>query len=280
MNLPSYILVTVLSLAASNACAAATLFTDRSLFFQQNTRLTAEDFSEPVGSIGFPGPLDASTGNAEIDPGDIANGLSVDTTPAFANNLYLGVPPLGGRVANTIGNNNHFTTLEFDFIGLDVTAIGLDVYGFNGSSNISAEVFCATGLILSATIDMASAASPSFFGVVAESNCISRIELTRDEDINSFVNVYEIHFGPSGLIGESGSILSHIAAGPAPDTVIICWTSENGVTYALDRAAAFTGDVYVQMTNGLATTPPLNIFTANTVNIPSANFRVRSELSP
>ena len=269
---------TALCLAASNA-NAATLFMDRVLFFEQNSRLAKEDFSEPVNSIAFPGPLDAATDNAEINPGDIVNGLSVDAVPAFADNLFLGVPPAGGRIANSIGNNNQLSTLAFDFVGLNVTAFGIDVYGFGGSTNIDVKVFGPTGLVISTTIDMGSAAAPNFVGLVAESNSVSRIELIRN-DFNSFINVYEIHFGPSGLIGESGSIISKISPGPAPDTVELQWTSENGVTYAVDRASASTGDAYVEATNGLSSTPPLNFFTANATNIPSSNFRIRATPIP
>ncbi len=275
----SYYLTMVLVAWALIPARAATSFTDRITFFEQNTRLAIEDFSEPTNSFAFPGPLDASTSNAEINPGDISNGFSIDTVPAFADNLFLGVPPLGGRLTNTIGNNNQLTTLRFDFAGLDVTAFGLDVYGFGGSTNISVEVFCATGLIVAATINMASAASPSFFGVVAESSSVSRIELTRN-DFNSFINVYGIHFGPFGIIGDSGSILSKPAVSPAPDAVVLRWTSENGVTYSVDRASAATGDVYVETTNGLASTPPLNTFAVNTVSIPSSNFRIRAQVDP
>jgi len=279
MMLRSHFLTMVLASAALNSSPAASLFTDRDLFFEQNTRLATENFSGPTNSISFFGPLDASTGNAEINPGNIVEGLSVDTDPAFGKNLFLGVPPAGGRLANTIGNNNHSATLQFDFDELAATACGLDLYGFFGTANIVVDIYSPTGLLCTSIVNIGSAANPSFLGVVTESNTVSRVELSR-EDLSFFINVYEIHFGPSRMIGDSAPTMTRVSAGPTQHTVVVRWTSEEGPTYTLDWATASTGDAYVVITNGLAATPPLNNVIVDTLNIPYASFRVRAQVIP
>ena len=272
-------LVVIFSAANCMPATGVTLFTDRSQFFQQNTRLAKEDFSEPGKSIAFPGPLDAFTDNTEVDPGHIIRGLTVDTIPAFVNNLFLGASPVGGRHANTIGNNNQFSTLQFEFAVLNATAVGMDVYGFGGTTNIHVDIFSPTGQIGSATMGMSSPSSPGFLGVQVERNTISRLEFSRNA-FDSFVNVYEFHAGPSGIIGESGSIMTQVSRNSSPDTVLVRWTSENGVRYALDRATAKTGNSYVEFMNRVFATPPQNELMVDVKNIPFANFRVRAMADP
>ena len=268
-------LVVIFSAANCMPATGVTLFTDRSLFFQQNTRLAKEDFSGPGKSIAFPGPLDASTDNTEVDPGHVIPGLTVDTIPAFVSNLFLGASPVGGRYANTIGNNNQFSTLQFEFAVLNATAVGMDVYGFGGTTNIHVDIFSPTGQIASATIDMSSAEAPGFLGVQVESNTISRIEFSRNA-FNSFVNVYEFHVGPSGLIGDSGPVMAKVTGGASSDTAVIRWTGEVGMRYSLDRAIASTDDTFVEIVSDLAATPPLNGFVVDARSVPYAKFRVRA----
>ena len=188
---------------------AQTYYTDRVSFDAANPGLALEDFNEAtlVSSTAVTAPLDKFSNNVNFTPGQIKDGLRINTVGTapnefFVNNSY-GNPFDSTTVVTTNYSSN---SADLSFYNDNVTSVGLDLYG--GSyilSLYSSEDF----LIGTQVVD---ASSGAFFGVTSP-YLIKHITLNNTSTFETFDNIAFGGQTTNSSVPEPGSLalLSGIA---------------------------------------------------------------------
>lgn len=176
-------------LAPLGALADLMYHSDRGTFDAANPGLVVEDFEEGATNVPFLGPLDSTSDNTAFSPGDILEGVAFSTTNTLGDYLtvYDSVgsgPPLPSKVLFKGSEDlNANTSLDTDFIGDNVFAVGLDIYLIIGGDNplIAAEttisIFGEGGLLLGSQNVTTSEDGPVFFGVSSDSDPIKLVNV-------------------------------------------------------------------------------------------------------
>ena len=186
------------------AAVTYTTFTDQASFLAAaggGAGLAFEDF-EGFGDVTLQ-TLDTSTCQGPIFPGDIPPGLVFSSTGGFADDLFIA--PAGyapAIITDSLFANYIGMSLIVDFAP-GVTAVGSDVISWYYGATITITLLDGDGVsYVEATTP--SDVSPSYFGLVATSGQIVRLEYAPGADTAGIDN---IHFGQAEVIPAPGAIL-------------------------------------------------------------------------
>ena len=181
-------LILLLAFFNSTPSSAALFFyTDEATFNADNPGLSTEDFEGGVVNENFTGPVNSTTtiigagGSTIYSAGDILPGVEFGSlrrgNPPFTTSFDLRLRDLDGSVAFSTPAALNFLTIEF---GTNVTAVSMDVFqllviGID-PNDIAIRVFGNGGLLDQTTFG-ANDTTPTFFGVLSDSDLITRIEI-------------------------------------------------------------------------------------------------------
>jgi len=198
--------ICILSSVFTSSTDASPIFsTNRTAFFSTYPGLNTEDYSgatlDAFGAV-ISGPLNSSTNNSTFSTGDIVDGLSISPS---AGTLFIGPGGSFGLLSNVVGTNNSSNSLVLSF-SPDVDVVGIDFYvPFSTTGIVQISAFGSSGLLGQSNVSGGSVSSPSFVGVVADMEAISRIEM-RNFSGGQFVNTYEVAFGQAAAVPEPSSL--------------------------------------------------------------------------
>ena len=182
----------------NNAVAGLIVYDDRALFEADNTGLATEDFENANllsgEAFGFAGPLNSLTDNSIFAAGSVIDGFSLvpDFGEVYVGKDFGGVPTVGVS-SNSFGAD---INLLFD---PDVTAVGLDLFGFANNLVVTWTVTFNDNVTIGSTI----VTTPGFFGVSTSSGMISSLFLNKPDSGGVIDNLI---FGTPSVVPEPGTL--------------------------------------------------------------------------
>ena len=172
--------------AAPAAQAQLTFYTTRASFDAACPGLTIENWENARisndAASGEHGPIDKNTNDAIFHPGDIQDGIRVDSNPHQANGNGLAVTGNGfdGTDTKKIFGNLFGDKLDIFFYNNNSTCVGMDVSSVDvsrvGSGTVDFNVYGTSGLI--GTSSVLAGAPGVFIGVQNTAGVITRINLS------------------------------------------------------------------------------------------------------
>ena len=158
-----------------NANAGLLFFTDRSAFeLASGLSEVNEDFEaanvSPGGVAGTNNPLNSFTNDSTFSTGDIIDGLSVSASSGSV--VALGAGLIGS--SKSVGADLFSATTILSF-NAGYQAIGLDLFSSNSDDVIDISIFGLSDSFLQLTTASGINSSLSFFGVISDSDLITKI---------------------------------------------------------------------------------------------------------
>ena len=175
------------------AAVTYTTYTDQPSFLAAaGGGLAFEDF-EGFGGTSYQ-TLDTTTNQPPVSPGDIPPGVVFSSTGGNSNDLYIAPAGFSPAIITDSLFANYFgTPLIVDFAP-GVTAVGSDVISWDSGATITITLLDGDGVPHVETTTP-SDTSPSYFGLVATSGDIVRLEYAPG-DLTAGID--NIHFGQAG----------------------------------------------------------------------------------
>ena len=177
----------IVAFSSTSASAALLFYADEATFNAANPGLVVEDFEGGVVGENFTGPVNSTTTNIGVfgstiySAGDIVPGVEFNSprrgNPPFINDLNLRLRDVNGSVVFSTPSAPNFRSIDFS---TGVTAVSMDVFQFavtgTDPNDIAVRIFGTGGLLNQATLP-ANDSAPAFFGVLSDSDLITRIEI-------------------------------------------------------------------------------------------------------
>ncbi|VTR93565.1 unnamed protein product [Gemmata massiliana] len=211
---------------ASSAQAGFTVYTSQSAFEAAISGLTKQDFSAAQVADGsaalITGPLTNTSNNGVFKPGDIAPGLSIDSTGSstLGNMLYIpGVGTVDNDVKGVYTNGSN-ATLGLTF-SPQVDAVGLTLLSFTNNTGPRTFTLSLLGSFSSTPVDYSTGPLPTsgtgtflgFIGTGGEQ--IQKISF--QPSIRANVGVTSVEFGNQSVVSTPappGMVVALTGAGP------------------------------------------------------------------
>jgi hypothetical protein len=197
------LLIGVVGLVSTAPAAVTyTTFADQASFLAAaGGGLAFEDF-EGFGGVTLQ-TLDTTTSQGPISPGDIPPGVVFSSTNGYSDDLYIAPAGFSPAIITDSLFANYFgTPLIVDFAP-GITAVGSDVISWSYGATITITLLDGDGTSHVETTTPTDT-SPSYFGLVATSGQIIRLEYAPGADTAGIDN---IHFGQAAPIPAPGAIL-------------------------------------------------------------------------
>jgi len=171
----------LLGVAPMQAQAALIYFSDRAAFNAAAPSLTLETFEEGTPQLNFLSPLDSTTSNSAISPGDIVPGVIFASTEPSNPFLILDNVLTSSQILLKSAESAGGSSLDISFSLNNVFAVGIDVYqALNGlqlvPANTTISIFGDGGLLGTQTVTT-STSGGVFFGVASSGDNIRRINV-------------------------------------------------------------------------------------------------------
>jgi len=194
----TYLALLTLLAFGNSAVAGLIVYDDRALFEADNAGLANEDFENANLASGtataFAGTLNSLTNNSIFAAGSVIDGFSLVPEVGFVyvGNDFGGVPTVGVSSDSFAADIN----ILFD---PDVTAVGLDLFGFADNFVVTWTVTFNDNVTIGSTI----VTTPGFFGVFTSSGMISSLFLDKPDSGGVIDN---LTFGTPTVVPEPGTL--------------------------------------------------------------------------
>ena len=175
-----------------------TIFNDETQFFSVCTSLPLEEFANtsvpPNSAINCPSPINSSSNNSCFTPGAVIDGFSFSGIPITDDgSLAVVTPTIFGNVNVLVGADFFGDDNEITFQNGGAGAVGVEIFGVFGLTNIQINIFGPGDILLGSTSVDASS-NGIFFGVISDS------PVTRITFSNGFADLYtNLSFGECEL---------------------------------------------------------------------------------